>query len=264
MNKYRDYSNCNESVVNCYKEARKYQTTSFVKDCIKKYCVFKKNADFWDLFDKLSDFVDLSDPDLDLPNKHHLFQTAEGIRKDGHPEWMQVVGLIHDLGKIIYLKGNDEDGTSLASQWAIVGDTFITGCKIPDEMIFREFNMLNPEMNDDCTNTKLGIYKENCGLENVLMSFGHDEYLYQLLKHNNVKLPDEAYYMIRYHSCYLWHQNNKYDHLMNDKDKKMKAWVKLFNKYDLYTKENLDFDTNTLRLYYGKIVKKYLPERLNY
>ena len=30
--------------------------------------------------------------------------------------------------------------------------------------------------------TKLGMYKEKCGLSNVLMSWGHDEYLYHLLR----------------------------------------------------------------------------------
>ena len=30
-----------------------------------------------------SDFQDASDPDLDLPNKLHLLQTAEGIRRAG-------------------------------------------------------------------------------------------------------------------------------------------------------------------------------------
>ena len=29
-------------------------------------------------------------------------------------------------------------------------------------------------------NTKLGIYKEGCGIENVIMSWGHDEYLYHV------------------------------------------------------------------------------------
>ena len=31
-------------------------------------------------------------------------------------------------------------------------------------------------------NTKYGVYSKNCGLENVKMSWGHDEYLYQILK----------------------------------------------------------------------------------
>ena len=36
----------------------------------------------------------------------------------------------------------------------------------------------NPDYNNPAYNTKLGIYSEGCGLENVLMSWGHDEYMY--------------------------------------------------------------------------------------
>jgi len=31
-----------------------------------------------------------------------------------------------------------------------------------------------------------------------MMSWGHDEYMYQVLKHNKTTLPEEALYMIRY------------------------------------------------------------------
>lgn len=37
----------------------------------------------------------------------HLLQTAEAIRRDGKPEWMQVAGLVHDLGKLLYLFGSE-------------------------------------------------------------------------------------------------------------------------------------------------------------
>jgi inositol oxygenase len=50
---------------------------------------------------RLNKLVDESDPDTDLPNIVHAFQTAERIRHD-HPEedWFHLVGLIHDLGKV--------------------------------------------------------------------------------------------------------------------------------------------------------------------
>lgn len=50
---------------------------------------------------KLNDLVDESDPDTDLPNIVHAFQTAERIRQD-HPDddWFHLTGLIHDLGKV--------------------------------------------------------------------------------------------------------------------------------------------------------------------
>lgn len=28
-------------------------------------------------------------------------------------------------------------------------------------------------------NTKFGIYKPNCGIENVMWAWGHDEYMYR-------------------------------------------------------------------------------------
>ena len=100
----------------------------------KKYLKFDKKLNIKNIFKSLEKFVDISDPDISLPNYYHGIQTAEAIRKDGHPEWLQLVGLIHDIGKIIFLKGCDEDGTSIKNQWGIVGDTFIVGCKIPDSI----------------------------------------------------------------------------------------------------------------------------------
>jgi hypothetical protein len=35
-----------------------------------------------------------------------------------------------------------------------------------------------------------------------MMSWGHDEYMYQVLKHNKSNLPEEALYIIRYASVY--------------------------------------------------------------
>ena len=136
----------------------------------------------------------------------------------------------------MYLFGEDKDGISEKEQWALVGDTFITGCEIPDTIIFSEFNSLNK---DHLQYDKLGVYKEkNIGLNNVLCSFGHDEYLYRMLRYNKINLPEEAFYMIRYHSLYLWHYNNEYSYFENELDLKMKPWVQLFNRYDLYTKSN--------------------------
>lgn len=86
------------------------------------------------------------------------------------------------------------------------------------------------------------------------MSWGHDEYLYQegliielvwvtnynkdvkpkkVLVHNKTTLPQEALYMIRYHSFYPWHTGGDYTHLTTEKDEKMKPLVKLFRLFDL-------------------------------
>lgn len=55
----------------------------------------------------LNTLVDDSDPDTDLSQLDHLIQTAEAIRRDGKPDWMQVVGLIHDLGKLLFVFGSE-------------------------------------------------------------------------------------------------------------------------------------------------------------
>ncbi|XP_062246556.1 inositol oxygenase isoform X3 [Platichthys flesus] len=116
----------------------------------------------------LDQVVDESDPDVDFPNSFHAFQTAEGIR-EAHPDkdWFHLVGLIHDVGKIMALW--DEP------QWAVVGDTFPVGCKYQNSIVFRDTTFLkNPDDKDPSYNTEYGIYEPNCGLDKVLMSWGHD------------------------------------------------------------------------------------------
>ena len=90
----------------------------------------------------LNDLVDESDPDLDLPNIVHAFQTAERIREE-HPEkdWFHLVGLIHDLGKVMAFYGEP--------QWCVVGDTFPVGCKPALSIVFGEESFQeNTDMKD--------------------------------------------------------------------------------------------------------------------
>lgn len=141
------------------------------------------------MIESLDKFVDLSDPDITLPNMLHLFQTAERNRAD-------------------------------------------------------------------------------CGLDNCLVSYGHDEYLYQVLKQANVNLPDPAFWIIRYHSLYAWHRDGCYQRLENPTDREMKHWVQKFSKYDLYSKSNKTYTCNeiqVLELYYkALIIKKYIPDTLKF
>ena len=141
MNDFRNYNNVKEQVKQTYRKARENQTLSYINNMHKKYLKFENKLSFDEIFKNLESFVDISDPDISLPNYYHGVQTAEAMRKDGLPEWLQLVGLIHDIGKIIYLIGSDEDGTSIKEQWGIVGDTFIVGCKLPEKIVYPEFNI---------------------------------------------------------------------------------------------------------------------------
>lgn len=240
-------------VINHYKKMRSKQTVEHVKRLRRKYQIPSSGMTIRCALKSLLNFVDVSDPDVDLPNLVHLYQTAEGIRHDGHPEWMQLIGLVHDLGKCIYLRGSDSDGTSVNQQWSIVGDTFVVGHPLPDSLVFPEFNRLNPDVS-------LSIYQPGCGLDSCYVSYGHDEYLYQVLRETG--LDPRGLAMIRYHSLYAWHKHGAYTELEDDHDREMKPWVQLFNKYDLYTKRNINYtdkEIAELETYYGNLIDKYLP-----
>ena len=40
----------------------------------------------------------------------------------------------------------------------------------------------------------------------------------------------------------------------------MYRWLKLFNKYDLYTKTDVPIDIDSIKEYYTKLIKKYIGE----
>jgi inositol oxygenase len=242
-----------------YRKMRSRQTYDYVQRMKKKYLTFERPMDLWDMMEKLNSLVDVSDPDLNLPNIIHLLQTSEGMRREGRPDWMQLCGLIHDLGKAMYLFGSDEDGTSQAEQWGLVGDIFVVGAKLPDTCVYPEFNALNPDMQDERYNTELGVYEEGCGLDNLQLAWGHDEYLYQVLKnHKDNQIPSEGMVMIRYHSFYPWHTGGSYRQFMNATDEHSLELIKDFNQYDLYTKSPVVPNYEELRPYYEPIVEKYL------
>jgi inositol oxygenase len=116
----------------------------------------------WDAMEMLNTLVDESDPDTSVGQIEHLLQTAEAIRRDGKPEWMQVTGLVHDLGKLLCFFGAD-------GQWDVVGDTFVVGCKYSDKIIYPETFKANPDFTDPKIMTECGIYEPHCGLDNVLL-----------------------------------------------------------------------------------------------
>jgi inositol oxygenase len=208
---------------------------------------------FWEAVDYLNTLIDDSDPDTNLDQLQHLLQTSEAIRADGHPDWFVLTGFIHDLGKVLCLFGEP--------QWAVVGDTFPVGCRHSDAIVYSEFFDANPDSKDDRYNTKYGVYTHQCGLDQVKISWGHDEYLYQMFKDY---LPEPALYMIRYHSFYSQHRENAYDHLLNEHDREMFKWVDKFNPYDLYSKVPVPPDSKALRPYYEELVAKYLPATLRF
>jgi inositol oxygenase len=250
---FRNYdSPVRDTVREFYRLNHTYQSYDFVLQKEKDFLQFnRKELRVWEAMEFLNTLVDDSDPDTDLDQLQHLLQTAEAIRADGHPDWFVLTGFIHDMGKVLCLFGEP--------QWAVVGDTFPVGCKFSEKIVYPEFFKENPDAKDERYNTKFGIYQAGCGLRNVHLSWGHDEYLYQVMKGS---LPEPALYMIRYHSFYSQHREHAYDHLMDDHDREMFKWVDKFNPYDLYSKSPKPPVLTELKPYYEDLISKYLPETI--
>jgi inositol oxygenase len=252
---FRDYkAEVRPSVKEFYRLNHTHQTNEFVRAKKKLYgALAKAEMSVWEAMEFLNTLVDDSDPDTDATQIEHLMQTSESIRQDGHPRWFVLTGLLHDLGKVLCLFGEP--------QWAVVGDTFPTGCKYSDKIVFSEFFSGNPDCEKPEFQTEAGVYEPGCGFEKVDLSYGHDEYLYRVVKDY---LPKEALYMIRYHSFYPWHREGAYDHLASAEDRENLKWVKEFNKYDLYSKVDERPNVEALRPYYEELIAEYFPAKIRW
>jgi inositol oxygenase len=252
---FRNYNDPKKEIVKeFYRVNHLNQTYEFVLRKEKEFLSFnRKEMTLWEAVEFLNTLVDDSDPDTDLDQTQHLLQTSEAIRADGQPDWFVLTGFLHDLGKVLCLFGEP--------QWCVVGDTFPVGCEYSDKIVYPEFFQSNPDRKDSRFNTKFGVYEPNCGLDKVHLSWGHDEYIYQIMKDF---LPEEGLAMLRYHSFYSQHRENAYGHLMNKDDRKLFESVKKFNLYDLYSKAAVPPDVKKLRPYYEDLAAKFLPGTLKF
>jgi inositol oxygenase len=250
---FRQYDEkASPGVAEFYRLNHQYQTYDYVMAKEKEYFGLNRGAkSIWEAAEFLNTLVDDSDPDTDLTQIEHLLQTSEAIRKDGHPRWFVLTGFIHDLGKVLCLWGEP--------QWGVVGDTFPVGCAYSEDIVFPEYFATNPDMKNPLFQTKYGIYQPKCGLNNVHLSFGHDGYIYEVMKNY---LPEESLYMLRYHSFYAAHRHGAYGYLMNDRDVKMLDWVNKFNVYDLYSKGHSKPNLNELKPYYDDLFAEFFPEKI--
>lgn len=256
----RDYSHETEDsrVRKHYKDMRSYQSEDFVGRMERKWTSFQhKNMTLRQAFKFLENYVDASDPDVSLPNVVHNFMAAEAARRAGAPDWMQLTALLHDLGKIMFVAGEESDGMSGRAdgpQWALGGDTWVLGQAIPNSVVYPEFNRLNPDFG------KPNRFANGTGVRNLRFPFGHDEYAYRFLLHgpNGCKLPEDALQIVRLHSCYPLHTERAYDHLLKPGDEDLLRAVIDFNKYDLYSKTDKKIsDMEELWPYYESLMDKY-------
>jgi len=282
---FRDYKNAPAHVKNFYRLQHKNQTFLFAHkqksqlddilwrakgqnekqlERLEKHGLIKRLS-IWDAILRLDDLVDESDPDFTLPNSIHAFQTAEAIRKvlpgiakrrglnPDDLDWFILVGLVHDLGKIDALLRK-------VPQWAVVGDTFPLGCMFSSKNIFCDDFKENPDFNDAACKTEMGIYVPFTGLDNLIMSYGHDEYIFRVLARHG-KLPKEALSILRFHSFYPLHNEGAYKYLLAPTDIEQVSWMKEFRPYDLYSKHEEQLSIKDLEPFYKALINKYFPPK---
>jgi hypothetical protein len=118
-----------------------------------------------DLLAKLALCIDEHDLDLGCVSQlTHTLQVVEAMIADGIDDHdLLIAGLVHDLGKVILVAGEDQ---------ANVG------------------GMTSP----------IGEFDEGIGLDQCIVQWSHDEFGYSRLKDH---LPDHVSWLIRYHSLHF-------------------------------------------------------------
>ena len=238
-------------VLDFYKEHHMKQTLAYAKKMRKSLKTpRRKKLTIIQALEMIDELFDESDPDISMGQIHHALQTSEAIRKEcPELDWFILVGLIHDLGKILQpLYG--------LPQWSVVGDTYPCGVRFSDKIVCNEYLRDNPDYK---RHGDTGIYEKGCGFGVATLTYGHDEYLFRVLQQAKTKLPREALYIVRFHSFYPWHEHGAYAELADQTDRDNLHWLKRFNEFDLYTKENEKVDWPALKPYYVNLIEKYIP-----
>ena len=207
----------------------------------------------------------------EVRNMYHEHGTLGALYGEDMDEWLPLVGLIHDCGKILALTGE-------LPQWAVVGDTFPVGCAFDPANVLhdRHFWRENPDWALDTSPycDPIGpLYARGGGLEQLLMSWGHDEYLARVLeRHPGGALPPEAIYVVRFHSFYPWHTPPRgaargYAALASPEDWRRVPLLRAFQRADLYSKDDDNLsaaDVARLLPRYRALLARYVPGELQW
>ncbi len=307
---FRDYkdSKFQDRVRLTYRSMHMNQSVDYVREM--KACYFQLNhgkMDVYQVFKLLEEVIDESDPDTDLPQIEHAYQTAEAVTNrficndskikgvhfvkglfresewqslpkerrrnfEKHTleslyphikdwSWLSLTGFIHDMGKVMLLPKFGQ-----LAQWSVVGDTYPVGAPFSKENVFYDSEFYKESIDypkyANETEHRFGRYAKYCGFDNIDMSWGHDEYIYKVMKEAS-ELPEESLYLLRYHSFYSWHTPQTgsigYQELASEKDWYLLPLLKVFQKADLYSKLPELSSKNLLEEKYKHLLNKYIP-----
>ncbi|XP_062233028.1 probable inositol oxygenase isoform X3 [Phragmites australis] len=258
-NTFRNYdaeSERKKTVEEFYRVNHNNQTYGFVARMWAEYGrLDKTEMSVWECMELLNEFIDDSDPDLDMPQIEHLLQTAEAIRKDYPDEdWLHLTGLIHDLESFL-------GGQSLVtpSPWA----ARTTSATFTSSTSRRTLTTTTPGSTPSSGPTPRAAASTTCSCHGAMTI----TCTWWPGRTRKSTLPSAGLFIIRYHSFYPLHNHGAYMHLMNDEDKENLKWLHVFNfcsKYDLYSKSNVRIDVEKVKPYYMSLVDKYFPAKMRW
>ena len=216
--------------------------------------------DLFSVLRRMNGVVDPSDPDFGGAQLNHCIQTAENLRamvreNPSLPDWLPLVGLIHDVGKVLAQLAPDLDEALVLG-----GDSWPLDVPAGASTVLRDVGF---EDNPDYPGIESADHsgKRGVGLSNLTW-WGHDEAMYWVLISSATRLPPAALRMVRFHSCYSWHQGRDYWEYADSSDVEALGWLQLFQKSDLYSKDDSVQEAELDMEYYGGLEKKYLPNGL--
>jgi inositol oxygenase len=242
------------------------QTFDFVQRQAKKFSTLSLGEiDIWSALENLQDLREYEaalsgndECDPDMPLLEHAFQCAEICRpKFPEDDWMALVALIHGLGKLL---AHPNFGSQ--PQWCICGESFPVGCRFSSLISNSNFFQANPDRRKKSFATPLGVYKPNCGLQSVYMSWSGAEYLYMVLALNKTNLPPEALFMIRFQKFRaLVKPGHPYHDLLSEADVQLLPKLKAFMDTIEYKRQDISngLSEDELNNYCNSLIEKYIP-----
>jgi hypothetical protein len=174
--------------------------------------------------------------------------------------------LSHALGSVI----NCVDSQTAAESdddydWTICTRSRIVGCATPTGTSFSEFQGLNIDERDKHYASAQGVYAPHGGLEQVKLTWTGPEYMYHMLKHNNIDIPEEGFSILRFFSLHDWHTREAYAILANENDIDVQPFVADFDEMRRFARKSLckenemnNEESDTLwNTHYSHIMSKY-------
>jgi ribosomal protein S18 acetylase RimI-like enzyme len=168
------------------------------------------------------------------------FAIAQAFRHAGHPDWVQLLALLYSLGSIVKcLDGEHYDYDDY--DWTVPSQTWVAGCALPPSSVtFGQFQTLDEDSRCHCSSREEqkqiggGTYPLHCGLNALLLPWTGPEYMYRMLQHNGICVPDEGMKMLRYATLVDWHTGNEYRHLANEDDVDVQGFVAEFSQIIMF------------------------------